>query len=402
MRPMTHRRDQTSAATAPPQRLIGALAVLYTVVICFIVTQRAESSSDFRDFWENAVALRETGVIRSDLGVHNYLPAFTLLMFPWSFLPLRLAIVLFTLLSLGAYAHAVLLCRSIIRRQYPDAPEAAVAVAVGLQLAYVTSCAVVGAWGLILTWLVVLAFAQHLAGRDVRAGALLGTAAVIKLLPALLLGYFLIVRRWRLAAGAGATILVLGGLLPWLVLGTQEFAAQHRAFAQRALRDHSAWQTIHADKPIKANFSNNALPMVLRRLLSPVDAAKGERADPLFVNVADLSRKAAWAIYVTIVTGLLLVTMLATLLSPDRQLAFAAWCCLMLLLSPLVWTHYLPLTLWPLVALAARGAVHHARTGRPHRRIATILFCWLIAVVALASPAARAAGAQMFSVLLLW
>ena len=100
---MTHPAPDSPHSTRGWHVLLAAWGV-YTAVILVVVANRAESSSDFRDFWENAVHFRQTGQIAADLGVHNYLPFFTIFMLPWSLLPLRAAIVLFTLLSLGLFA----------------------------------------------------------------------------------------------------------------------------------------------------------------------------------------------------------------------------------------------------------------------------------------------------------
>jgi alpha-1,2-mannosyltransferase len=61
-------------------------------------------------------------------------------------------------------------------------------------------------------WLVVAALAGLERGREVRAGILLGLAALIKL-PLFLLGLcFLLRRRWRVLAGAGGTVVLVFGL----------------------------------------------------------------------------------------------------------------------------------------------------------------------------------------------
>jgi len=74
----------------------------------------------------------------------------------------------------------------------------------------------------------------------------------------------------------------------------------------------------------------------------------------------------------------------------------------MLLASPLVWTHYLPLLYWPLALLADR-LVRSRRADRRARRICVVaLALWLISATLLVWPAARAAGAQIGSVAVLW
>jgi hypothetical protein len=375
---------------------------------------RARTTSDFRDFWWTANQFRQTGRITSETGVHNYLPFFTIFMLPWSFLPLQLAAILFSLLSLGLFAATIVLVESLLRDGLPRRPQRPLLIAIALALPYVHACLVLGNVSLLVLFLVVAAWFFVERGREWEAGGALGLAALIKLLPALLIVFFLIKRRWRVAGTAAGTMVILGLLVPLFSLGYTETVAQHAGFYQRALADHSAIQTLTADKPPKMNYGNNALPAVLRRLLSPINAGKNDTTGRLYVNVADLPRGAILAIYIIIMGLILAASLVATLRGPRRwppesvpegrslRAQFGVWCCLMLLASPLMWTHYLPLAYWPLALMADRGE----RTWRAHHRpdalAAVALLIWLAGCIALASPTARAAGAQLASVLVLW
>jgi len=393
--------------------LLAIAGGVYALVILVVVVNRAESSSDFRDFWENAVHFRETGVISAELGVHNYLPFFTIFMLPWGFMPLQVAIAAFTLLSLALFAVSVVLVNDLLDDGPVQRPRGALLVTLGLILAYVHSCAVLGNVGLLLVFLIVAGWFLVERGREWEAGAAIGLAALIKLLPIVLLLFFLFKRRWRVLGGAVTTTVVLGIGLPLATLGYQETVAQHKAFYERAVSGHSAIKTITADRPTKANFSNNAVPMVLRRLLSPIDGGKTS-SRPLHVNFADLPRGVILAIYVALMAGFVGLTCLATIRSPccwppesvnaGRVLRaqFGLWCCVMLLAAPLVWTHYLPLAFWPL-ALVADDVFRTQRGGGSLRKTsATVLILWLVCVGLLAWPAGRAAGAQMAGVVCLW
>jgi len=267
-----------------PLILAGAA---YAVLVMIIVAMR--ETTDFRDFWQNAVRFRQTGEISAELGVHNYLPFFTIFMLPWGLLPMKVAIVIFSLLSLGLFALAAVMVENLLRDGLGGRPRAAMLITLGLMLPYVHSCAVLGNVGLMVLFLVVAAWFLVERGREWPAGVALGLAVLIKLLPAVLIVFFLLKRRWRVAAGALAVMVVLGFLLPLTALGWEETVRQHREFYQRSVAGHSAYQTITAEKPRKALFSNNAVPIVLRRLLSNVDGRPGEETEPLYLNVADLA-----------------------------------------------------------------------------------------------------------------
>jgi hypothetical protein len=402
------------SAPARGWHILLAAGVLYTAVILVVVAWRAESSTDFRDFWENAVHFRQTGEIAADLGVHNYLPFFTIFMLPWSFLPLRVAIVIFTLLSLGLFAITVMMAETLLGGGLGVAPRRAVLLALVLVAPYVHACAVLGNVGLLLLFLVLAAWFLTERGREWEAGAALGLATLIKLLPAALIIYFLLKRRWRVAGTATAVMLVLGLGLPLLTLGFKETIAQHQSFYTRALRGGAALETLTADHPAKALYSNNSVPIVLRRLLSPVNGGKGGASGELLVNIADVPRDLLVKVYFTLMVAFIGTSTVVVLHRRERwppdtpddahrvRAEFGVWCCLMLLASPLVWTHYLPLVFWPLVLLADHVERWRRQTGRLPRVSAIVLAVWVIGALSLTWPAARAAGAQIGSVACLW
>ncbi len=403
-------------------RILLVIGLVYTAIVAAVVVVRtvpavgltdydeirAATTSDFRDFWWTARHFCETGKLTADFGVHNYLPFFPLFMLPWSLLPLPVAAAAFSALSLVLFGVAIALTYNLLANGSRSPPRTWLIITAVLLLPYVHSCAVMGNVGLLMAFLVVATWFLVERGREWEAGAALGLAALIKLLPALLVIFFLLKRRWRVAGGAASVVLLLGLGLPLGMLGLDQTARQHQAFFDTAVRQHSAYQTIMTDKPGKAYYKNSALPMILRRLLTPLNASGTD--EPFYVNALTLPRAVVLAVFVIVVVTALFVTTVVTLRGPpswpppdpsDGQAVrgqFAAWCCLALISSPLVWAHYLPLCLWPL-ALAARNALRRNRT-RPIAMV--VLVCWILGAAALASPLARAAGAQLAPVLLLW
>jgi len=393
-----------------------AVGGLYTLSAVIIAAWRADpaSTSDFRDFWENAVHFRQSGEISDALGVHNYLPFFTIFMLPWGFLPLRLAAALFVLLSLVLFGVSAALIENLLADGWGRRPRPAMIAALLLMLPYVHTCAVLGNLGLLVLFLVVAAWFLVERGRDWAAGLTLGLAILIKLLPVVLLAFFAFQRRWRVVGAALAVTVVLGLGVPLMAIGGRETLAQHRAFYQRAVRDHSAFVTLTSDQPRKTLYSNNAVPMVLRRLLSPTDAAPGRPAGRLLVNVGNAAPGLRLATYGALMCILIGASVLVTLyrrpswppvsIAEGRRLRwqYGVWCGLMLLAAPLLWTHYLPLIYWPLALLT--DAVERGRrvAHRVDRTALVALGLWLLAAVLLLWPAARAAGAQIVAVLAVW
>jgi hypothetical protein len=391
---------------------------VYALVICIVAGIRAdpESTSDFRDLWETARHFRQTGEISTEFGVHNYLPFLTIFMTPWSLLPLRVAAVVFTLLSLALFGLTVVLTETLLNSGLGPRPRKATLAAIVLMLAYVHSCAVLGQLGLLLLFLVVTTWFLVEREKEWAAGVALGLATLIKLLPGVLIVFFLLKLRWRVAAAAVSVIVLLGLGLPLAGIGFDQTVAQHRGFVDRAIHDHAARTTILADKPTKAKYSNNSLPIVLRRLLSPVNGDPSD-SDPdrrLHVNIANVPPAAIWRTYVGLMALFVSISVIVSLrhskpwppTDPDAGSAlraqFGIWCCLMLIASPLLWTHYLPLVYWPLALITDRGERVDTETKRPCPWSLIAMLTWLACAVLLAWPAARAAGAQLLAAVILW
>ncbi len=375
---------------------------------------RAQTTSDFRDYWFTARHLRQTGQLTTELGVHNYPPFFIVFMMPWSLLPLPVGAALFALLSLALFGATVVLAQALVNDGLGPRPRSATLLAVVLALPYVHSCATLGNVSLLALFLIVSSWFLAERGREWPAGLALGLATLTKLLPGLLILFFLLRRRFRVAGAALVVAIALGLGLPLLTLGPAEAMRQHREFFRRAVAQHSAYQTITADRPLKAKFSNSALPIVLRRLLSPVNGGSDDEAGRLYVNIAEVPRRTILIVYAVLVAGFTLASLAVALRGKGRwppagvherfelRAQFGVWCCLMLLLAPLVWTHYLPLAYWPLALLADRAERSRLATHRVCRASAAALLIGLICAVLLAWPAARAAGAQLASVAALW
>lgn len=406
-----------SPGPAPDRRgwlVLLAIGLGLAAVILTMVWHRAASSTDFRDFWENAVQFRQTGIIADDQGVHNYLPFFTIFMTPWGVLPLRPAAVLFVALSLGLFGLTVYMVELLLAGEAPRRSWRPVLIAVGLMLPYVYACGVVGNLGLLLLFLVVTTWFFVERGREWEAGIPLGLAVLIKLLPAVLILFFLMKRRWRVAGSAVAVILVLGIGLPLAAVGPMQTFRDHDGFRKRAIEAHSPYATLTSEKPLKTKYNNNALPMVLRRWFSPINAGDDEPDRQIALNAVTLPGQTRLVVYAVLLAVFVLGSLLATLRGPRRwppetvtgvralREQFGIWCCLMLLASPLVWTHYLPLVYWPLAVVADRAVRLWSMPGRRPWVETAGLLLWLGGVLLLAWPTARAAGAQLVGIAALW
>lgn len=118
--------------------------------------------------------------------------------------------------------------------------------------------------------LVVLALFCLERGRDELAGLALGVAALLKLSPVLLIGWLLLARRWRAFAAAVGTVLLLGPGLDVLFVGWEHALRWQLDWFTRVRWSGSAWTVLVAGS--QCEYSNHAVPAVLRRLLHPTDS----------------------------------------------------------------------------------------------------------------------------------
>ena len=375
---------------------------------------RAVSTSDFRDYWFTARHFRQTGSFTADFGVHNYLPFFTLLMVPWSLMPLWLAAGIFATVSVLLFGLGAILVEGLLGIEWRGPPRRRLLFSLALVLPYVISCATLGAVDLLVVFLMIAAWVLVEQERDWDAGIAIGLAAATKILPLGLLAFFVLRQRWWAVAAAGATLVITLLIMPVLTSGWDRTAFEYQRLAQGVAGEHTGQAIIQSEKPVKSGYSNQSLPIVLRRLLTPINADPGNEDEPLYINWLDLPRTLVYTIYMLIVGAILAFGAQVTYFShrqwpPDRETdvratraQYGLWCAAIVLLTPLLWTRYLLLAYFPLALAAAEAETSERRRDRTYLATAGVLLAWLLAMILLVSPTARAAGVQLWAVVLTW
>ena len=202
-------------------------------------------------------------------------------------------------------------------------------------------------WGqsqLIVLALMVAAMRAMERERDGGAGLLIAAAALLRAYPLLLVGYFVIRRKWRAVAFA-TTGIAAGVLVTVAVLGlTQTLSFVHGA----------SWVT---DYSMINRVDNLSLgPFVSRMFWALTGTAPG--------SSADWTRRAAIAVADIVVLGM---TIRATLADTNRRdpdwRIYSLWIAASIMLSPVGWHHYLVLLAIPFVQLVA-SAAHRRSSSR--------------------------------------
>jgi alpha-1,2-mannosyltransferase len=190
-----------------------------------------------------------------------------------------------------------------------------------------------GQVALVLLLLLSIVWVAARGGRDTVAGVALGLALTMKLFAALLLLYFLVRRRWRLAAWSAATLLLTtaAGLL---VFGPASFREYLRAL------ETVTWYA--------SNWNASFLGFLTRIL-------GGSENVPL-VGVPGLAHALSYGLSLAGILALVWLSWprVGEPLPAIFDLGFGLTLALMLLVSPLGWIYYLPLML---IALAGAWRV---------------------------------------------
>ena len=190
-----------------------------------------------------------------------------------------------------------------------------------------------------LLLLVTGAWAADRTGRPKLAGALLGAAATIKLFPVYLLIYYLLRGRWTIVISGFVTVAALT-LITAAILGVGAYRDYVRV-------------VLPAIQWFRVGWENQSLDGFWSRLFdgAPETPRNYSRSRVLWYDPA-VARGAYWASAVVITLVMAMATRRArTRYDEDRAFGVAATA--MLLLSPILWEHYLLLLLVPLGVLWA-------------------------------------------------
>lgn len=388
-----------------PARVVVLRRVVVALVLlaaAWGVVRAARENNDFDGFHRAAAQVWEHGTASTEKTVERYLPTFGVLLAPLGALPLAWAALVWMTLNVLALWR---LPREFERLSGvpPDAQWPAWLV----MLPFLLNNLGLGQSGPLLLWLVVAGVAAVRHGRGLLGGALIGVGALLKLLPAGVLAVPLLLGRVRAptlglvgAFWVGAWLMVLG-------LGAEPSWQAVDRWRTEVHAGQTPWALVQSGRSLR--FNNQSVPITLARTFGALSDAERKQA-PGSTELARIPLQTIWRIHAGIVAGFVALVVLAAWRARARARVGPAsaalpegpggdaegevWlgllglvCILVLLVSPLVWTHYF---VWALPALVA---VRHCRRA--------LLVGGLLSLLALASEPARGLGLHMALTLLL-
>jgi hypothetical protein len=330
---------------------------------------------------------------------YRYPPTFAVLVSPLTALPSTVYYFLWYLLNAALFVVAVRLARQLAWPAGESPPSRLLWLPVALAVPYAADNLLLGQANLLMTALIYWSLLELARGREWRAGAILGASVALKVFTFPLLAYLLFRRRW------GAVAAVLLSTLFFLLAAPAPFRGPTRnlrevtTWGQRVVEPYLTEGKAGDWGQHAIDYGNQSLQGVLNRLLTHTDAnVLARKRRPMYVNLADLPPGT-----VNLLVGLSFLGLAA----------WAAWACgwraprgwrpvaaesslaviFLLLVSALSWTYFFVMMLLPItVCLALLYRSEGLRAGT--RRMLTVaIWAQGIALLSLASPLARAAGA---------
>jgi hypothetical protein len=321
--------------------LLGTSLVLFFIRLSRVV----ETSYDFLQDYNAAQHLLARNSIYSDPGAENNHPPFNAVLFvPLALLDYKPAILAWSLVSIFFYfSSGWMVLKTLQIRLKPE--WAAVLAAGGLAWYPFQGHIALGQLSLLITICIIGAWACLKNKQEVKAGALIGMAALIKLFPFLLIGFLILSQRWKAAV---TTILVsLGGfVLTWALVGREDFLAYFLQVAPKNGREYATF-------PINASLSAAAGRIFLEgHWVTPMINS------PALAAIAYLGS----AGLVLIFTAFFILRAGGKKQGMDYGLAMT--CVAMLLVSPITWAHSFTILLLPFGLLLGSTLTRPQRLAR--------------------------------------
>ncbi len=327
---------KTSPSRVYNATLVAIVVAYFFALYYFRISSRTEQL-DFGDFYTWAYAARiglnpysPDAVIplAKRLGVEamraNYPPPFILAIEPISLLPRITAFWLWHGINLCFLLIAVwLLVADLddVRRRVSFASAA-------LLYGPVTDALYWGQVEPFVLLMLVIALRNSMARRDLVSGIAIGLAVLCKIYPIVLVGYFLLSRRWTIVASAGLTI--VGGILLSMLAFNSGFNADFIHQLSRTVGE-KFWQ-----------YAINA------SLSSVIAKSLWTLAGENFGRGLKVLRIALMALAASVVLAMTIRATLSAKRRGEERIGFGLWVAATVLSAPLVWPHHLTILLIPL------------------------------------------------------
>lgn len=339
--------------------LVAIVVAYFLALYYFRISTRTEKL-DFGDFYTWAYAARiglnpyssdAVGPLARRLGVEamraNYPPPLILALEPLSLLPRIQAFWLWH----GISVCLLLIALWLLVADLDDSRRRVRFACAALLYGPVTASLYWGQVEPFVFLMLVIALRNSAARRDIASGIAVGLATLCKIYPIVMLGYFLLSRRWTVVVSTGLTI--LGGvLLSMLAFGGDVHADFIRQLSRTA--GEKFW-------PYAMNTSLSAVVAKSLWMLAGENFGTGLK----------VLRIALIMLAASVVLAMTIRGTLSAKRRNENSIGFGLWVAATALLTPIVWPHYLTILLIPLRQVL--GDIRYK--NQPAFRLAIYSYC---------------------------
>ena len=338
-----------------------AVGLLTALPIAVYRVLHRPGGSDFPEFYAAGRYVLEHGEIEPTAFLRYYWPSLDVAFAGLAWMPLPLAAALWYAIGCSSWIGLLLTLHRLLASwaASPMARQATLGAGL-LMLPLALDHLCLGAFHILMVWLMVAGLARVSRGRCWSGSILLGLGVWIKLLPLLGVGYLVLKRKWRAAAVAVTTAIVVDLALALPAFGPQRTWELHVAWWENQARGAADRNLSDAGITEEDRITSQSLVVVLRRVLTRMgwDAFPGRNS----ASLADLSPGHLRVVYLAI-TGIVGLGILFYCRRPGRSLDDRQWATEIALLalatlwlSPVVWSYHFTAATPALAVIGARRA----------------------------------------------
>ncbi len=330
---------------------LGLILIVFSVVIIFIVQKNI--LFEVSDLWQDYSAARNLLAGKSIYTDYNYhLPFDALIFLLIAWLPPRLCMVFWSLMTIILYIGIGWI---LVREFQVKMSLSTWSLIIGLAMVYPPFLAhiILGQWSILISFLIILAWSKLRHNQDIAAGIFLGLAFSIKMFPGALALYLIIKRRWAGLISMGITFLS-SLLLSILIGGPNDTWLYFSKIAPEDTKNYIAYPF------------NMSVSTIFMRLFSDNGWVK---------SLIDLSQFVPALIVISslIILAILIIQMVRLSKKPmGDNSAYSLNILAMLILSPVMWKHMLPVLALPLFCILFPPGM------KPPQRIRNLVFAVLV------------------------
>ena len=234
--------------------------------------QRAiDNGPDLAGFCDAGRYILEHGTRDPKSTLSRYWPSADVPWILFALLPISVTAVLWYGIGCAAWLGLLrTICGRMLVGLDPVAKRHATLAAGLLAMPLVIDGMCLGSFHVLMVWLMILGLDRACRGEETRGGILLGTAAWLKLLPLLGIGFLLYQRKWKGALIATATVFVLDVALSVAAFGPAGAWREHVLWWQDGAAGTTNRQLASAEPADEDRLTNQSVAVTLRRLLTPM------------------------------------------------------------------------------------------------------------------------------------